>query len=99
MWRSVWRKPQAVMWRRLGLEVQVAAYVRAFCESVESGATAGLKTVVIRMEGELGISVSGMLQNGWVVEGSREAAAVRPVVERRQTSSGSWLEAVKVEGN
>lgn len=88
------------MWRKLGVELQVAAYVRAFCESVLEGASAGLKTAVIRMETELGISTSGMLQNGWVIEGTREADSAEPAVkagERRRTSTGSWLEAVKVE--
>lgn len=99
VWGSLWRKPQAAMWRKLGVELQVAAYVRAFCESVEAGASAGLKTAVIRMETELGISTSGMLQNGWVIEGTREADAVEPAKagEKRRTSTGSWLEAVKVE--
>ena len=102
LWLELWKKPQAVMWERLGLVVQVAAYCRAFAESVLPEASAGLKTAVLRMEAELGVSTSGMLQNGWVIEspevlsdasvgsGSRSAG-------KKRTSSGSWLEAVKVE--
>lgn len=101
LWADLWVKPQAVMWERLGLAVQVAAYVRAFAESVLPEASAGLKTAVLRMEAELGISTSGMLQNGWVFEtpaggDGRIDAAPRGGV-KKQTPTGSWLEAVKVE--
>ncbi len=101
LWADLWVKPQAVMWARLGLVVQVAAYVRAFTESVLPEASAGLKTAVLRMETELGISTSGMLQNGWVLEvpagdGVPSGIAVKGGV-KKQTPTGSWLEAVKVE--
>lgn len=62
-WVSLWRKPQAVMWD--GLEDLVAAYVVAFDESVQPGAAAGLKTAVLRMEAELGVSIVGMRSNRW----------------------------------
>ena len=101
VWGELWKKPQAVMWSRLGLVFQVAAYARSLVESVEPGASAGLKTAVIRMEAELGISTSGMLQNGWVIE-TPAGGPARPVQPprggvKKQTPTGSWLEAVKVE--
>lgn len=65
LWAELWIKPQAVMWEKLGLKFQVAAYVRAFLESVEPEASAGIKTAVIRMEGELGISLPGMAALRW----------------------------------
>ena len=64
-WSELWRKPQAVMWAKLGLGRQLAAYVRAFMESVEPDASAGLKTAVLRMEGELGLSLPGMHSLRW----------------------------------
>lgn len=101
VWGELWKKPQAVMWSRLGLVFQVAAYARSLVESVEPGASAGLKTAVIRMEAELGVSTSGMLQNGWVIE-TPAGGPARPVQPprggvKKQTPTGSWLEAVKVE--
>lgn len=101
MWERLWLKPQAVMWSRLGLEDQVAAYVRAYMESTGQNSNSGLKTAVIRMEAELGISTSGMLQNGWVIE-TPAGGPARPVQPpkggvKKQTPTGSWLEAVKVE--
>ena len=101
MWERLWRKPQAAMWSRLGLADQVAAYVRAYMESTGPDSNSGLKTAAIRMEAELGISTSGMLQNGWVIEIPSSAPAHSGPAPRggvkKQTPSGSWLEAVKVE--
>lgn len=65
MWDELWLKPQAHAWSALGLKFQVAAYVRAFLESVEAGASAGLKTAVLRMEAELGLSLPGMGAFRW----------------------------------
>lgn len=95
MWARVWRKPQALMWDRLGLGDQVALYVRAYLEAAESEASATLRNTVLRMETELGLSVAGMRQNGWDIE-SPITAESKPAA--RRTSSGDWLKAVSVEG-
>lgn len=102
LWEGMWKKPQAPMWERLGLTVQVAAYVRALAESVLPDASAGLKTAVLRMEAELGVSTSGMLQNGWIIEtpsAEGVASAPKPLggEKKRQTPTGTWLSGVKVE--
>lgn len=65
LWGELWKKPQAVQWERLGLQRQVAAYVRAYIGSVAPDATAGLKTAVLRMEAELGLSIVGMNALRW----------------------------------
>lgn len=97
LWDELWRKPQAQAWSALGLKFQVAAYVRAFLESVQADASAGLKTAVLRMETELGLSIAGMKQNLWRIgtDGAVAQSAPRSV---RRTSSGDWLKAVSVEG-
>lgn len=64
-WKKLWRKPQGVMWKQLGLEHEVASYVRAYLESNEADASAGLKTAVLRMAGEIGLSLPGMHQLRW----------------------------------
>lgn len=66
-WSKLWAKPQAIMWSKLGMEFQVAAYVRAYLESVAKGASAGLKGAVLRMEGELGLSLPGMHSLRWKI--------------------------------
>jgi len=65
LWATLWAKPQAFMWERLGLELEVAAYVRAFLESVEAEASAGLKTAALRMAAEIGLSLPGMHSLRW----------------------------------
>jgi hypothetical protein len=84
-WVELWRKPQAVMWWRLGMVRQVAAYVRAFVESTEREASAGLKTAVLRMEGELGLSLPGMHSLRWKFAADEVAAkrGARPVAVAR----------------
>lgn len=67
MWARLWRKPQAVQWEALGLEDQIAAYCRAYHESVAPSAPAGLKTAVLRMEDNLGISPAGMASHRWKI--------------------------------
>lgn len=84
LWESLWRKPQAAMWAKLGMELEVAAYVRAYVESTEVDASAGLKTAVLRMSAELGLSLPGMQHLRWrfaedEVAASREEKAAVPV--------------------
>jgi hypothetical protein len=100
LWDELWCKPQAAAWLALGLKFQVAAYVRAFLESTVADASAGLKTAVLRMETELGISIAGMKQNLWRIgEGAGAVVAVSEgVPAARKTSANNWLSAVSVEG-
>lgn len=93
LWGRLWVKPQAHMWSQLGLEFQVAAYVRAFLESVEAGASAGLKTAVLRMEAELGLSTVGMNQLRWKIS-SDELAERREDVPQRASAMKNRLRAV-----
>lgn len=101
IWESLWAKPQAVQWDRLGLVMQVALYARAFVRATDADGPVSLLTPILRMEAELGISTSGMLQNGWVIEtpaGGPDRNVPTPKGgAKRQTPTGSWLEGVKVE--
>jgi hypothetical protein len=98
LWDELWRKPQGAAWDALGLKFQVAAYVRAYLESVAEKASAGLKTAVLRMEAELGLNVPGMRSNGWRILDGTAAAPATAAPAARKTSSGDWLKAVSVEG-
>lgn len=87
LWESLWCKPQAFMWSKLGLEAEVAAYVRAYVESTEVEASAGLKTAVLRMAAELGLSLPGMAALKWrfaedEVEAKRQESAKAAVSAR-----------------
>lgn len=65
MWAKLWRKPQAAMWAKLGMENSLAMYVRSFLEASKPEAPASLRTAVLRMEGELGVSIVGMRGLRW----------------------------------
>lgn len=93
LWVELWRKPQAIMWDKLGLQNQVAAYVRAFLESVEPKASAGLKTAVLRMEAEIGLSLPGMGSLRWKFS-EDELAAHRDAVQPAATSARARLAAL-----
>lgn len=87
LWASLWKKPQAVMWKRQGLEFQVANYVRTYLEASEMGAPGSLKTVVLRMEDTLGLSLAGLAALRWrittdEVAAARAAAAPTPIDDR-----------------
>lgn len=86
LWARLWRKPQAFMWDQLQLEFEVAAYVRAFLESVEPEASAGLKTAVLRMSAELGLSTVGMGQLRWKI-------AVDEVARKREQVKSAGVSA------
>ena len=99
LWAELWAKPQAFMWDQLGLKFQVAAYVRAYLESVGPDSNAGLKTAALRMEAELGLSTVGMGQLRWKFSADEVGAAREDsgaVV--RSTSMRDRLKAVNGDG-
>lgn len=65
LWSALWRKPQAVMWERLGLAYEVALYVRNLALAEIPGAPVTLATLVRQIGDSLGISVPGMRANRW----------------------------------
>jgi hypothetical protein len=93
-WAELWRKPQAVMWAKLDMARQVAAYVRAFAEAAEPKASAGLKTAVLRMEAELGLSLPGMHSLRWRFSEDELAAKRDEPVEAGPSSARDRLRAI-----
>lgn len=79
LWGNLWAKPQAVMWDRLGLAYEVAAYVRAYIESTGPDSNSGLKTAALRMAAEIGLSLPGMHSLRWKFSADE-------VSERRETA-------------
>ena len=98
LWDKLWRKPQAAMWAELGLEYEVAAYVRAFLESTMAEASAGLKTAVLRMSAEIGLSLPGMHGLRWKIATS-VGEIDRPPAARKASSSRARLKAVPNVGS
>lgn len=94
LWSKLWAKPQAAMWSKLGLEYEVAAYVRAFLESTAADASAGLKTAVLRMGAEIGLSLPGMHSLRWKFSEDELGAKRAEVAPRAARSAKDRLAAI-----
>lgn len=101
VWERVWTLPQARMWAKHRLELQVGAYVRALIASVDKEASAGMKQTVLKMEMELGITVDGMHRLGWRLAADADDAASADDIHdaARRTRTGNWLTGVKVRAD
>jgi hypothetical protein len=84
LWANLWRRPQAAMWAKLGLEYEVAAYVRTYLQSNEPEAVAAMKTAALRMAAELGLSLPGLHSLRWKIAEAQHQEGVSP----RSTQGG-----------
>lgn len=65
LWAREWKRPQAVMWERLGLELAVAMFVRDVATAEDPKASPPARALVIRHMDALGISVAGLRSHRW----------------------------------
>jgi hypothetical protein len=63
------------MWRRMGLADEVAAYVRTLCRFEGRNSRTGDGTLMRQLAEDLGISVSGLQRNHWIIGTNTPAAA------------------------
>ena len=77
-WREIWRRPQAVEWGRLGLELEVALYLRAVTIAEAPDAKAADRTTVRQAQDALGLSIPGMMRNRWRIAGVDSAQPEGP---------------------
>lgn len=77
LWTALWPKPQALMWERLGLEIEVALYVRRLAEAEAPGSPANLSTLVRQMSDSLGLTTPGLRANRWKIEAPKPTAVER----------------------
>lgn len=98
LWDHVWRTPQAAEWSRLGMEIEVAMYVRNLAHAEAPRCPALLQTIVLRYLDNLGLSVQGMLRHRWRI-GAQAAPAerVNATVQKPRPSARSRLTVVSDE--
>ncbi len=72
-----WLRPQAIMWERNGQAEEVAMFVRTLVAAEHPDATAAMRTLVLRMQEALGLSLPGMVRNKWLI-GEPVPAGPRP---------------------
>lgn len=102
MWEKLWRRPQAVMWIKLGLEYEVASYARTYLESNLPEAVSGMKTAALRMAAELGLSMPGMHSLRWKIaddELSAKRAEAEPKTTRKPAKRLSARDRLKAVGD
>lgn len=81
-WAIEWRKPQAIMWERLGLEIHVAMYVRTLGASAKSHSASAVNNL-LRMMDSLGLSAAGQASLRWIIDDE----PAQPAPRRAATST------------
>jgi hypothetical protein len=67
LWAEEWQRPQAIVWEELGVQREVALFVRTLRRAESPKAPAQLTTLVRQFMDALGISVDGMLRKRWQI--------------------------------
>ena len=103
LWVEMWSRPQAVMWERLGQEIEVAMFVRKLTEAERPKTSNELQKVVRQYLDSLGLSVQGMLRNRWKIEPSASetptAEGGSTVSAPRRSSARNRLKVVPSDGS
>lgn len=88
LWTRLWAKPQALMWERLGQELEVALYVRNLSMAELPGSPVNLGTLVRQQSDSLGLTTPGLRANRWriVRDEQPEKSATRPKPPARKSS-------------
>lgn len=80
LWADLWKKPQAIMWERLGQLYEVAMCVRMLARAEQPKSSIELQKVVRQYLDSLGLSTQGMLRNRWRI-------AANEVAEKRASKT------------
>lgn len=103
VWREMWLLPQAVLWEESKSFRQVGMYVRTSVEAEEPGATAAVRSLLLRQETNLLLVESALLKAGYRISVHSaperpQAGAdgnVRPVVDVRSRWQQDRVRALK----
>ena len=79
LWRGLWQRPQATMWERLGLDIEVALFTRTLAEAEEPEPRADAAKLTKQYMESLGLTGPGLLRLRWKVGPVEQDAA--PVEE------------------
>ncbi|MFC4494077.1 hypothetical protein ACFPA8_08015 [Streptomyces ovatisporus] len=102
LWLDMWARPQAVMWERLGQQIEVAMFVRKLTEAELPKTSNELQKVVRQYLDSLGLSVQGMLRNRWKIEQPQPATPAEggsTAPAPRRSSARNRLKVVRPDGD
>ena len=89
LWGRLWCKPQALMWERLGQELEVALLVRNLAAVEQPGAPVNLGTLVRQQQDSLGLTTPGLRANRWRIVAVEPAKAQQPAAAGRSKPARS----------
>lgn len=91
VWRQMWKLPQAIVWEEQSSHRQVAMHVRTSVEAEQNGATASLRSLLLRQENALLLSHAALLSAGFRISVNpvpqATVAATKPAAAKRQVPS------------
>lgn len=93
IWSRLWLKPQASEWKRLGLDDEVALYVRYLVEAEQPEAQSAVRTLVKQHQELLGLSTAGLNRLHWLMPDSAPVGRAAPPA-RAKSSSRTRLKVV-----
>jgi hypothetical protein len=88
LWTVLWAKPQAIVWERLGQQIEVALFVRNVARAEQPGSPVNLGTLVRQQSDSLGLTTPGMRANRWKVDRGGQVQE-KPAPARRGRSPRS----------
>jgi len=91
LWADEWSRPQAIMWDKLGAEIEVAIYVRSLVKAEQHDAPTSARTLLRQLQESLGLSMPGLLRNRWRIG---EPVPSAPAAQGRSPSSRDRLRVV-----
>lgn len=75
LWRNLWERPQAVMWERLGLDIEVALFVRLLAEAEEPQPRGEAAKLTKQYMESLGLTAPGLARLRWKIGPVEQEAA------------------------
>lgn len=78
LWTELWRKPQAIMWEKLGQFHEVALYVRRLTEAEQRNSAVALSTLVRQLADSLGLTTPGLRAARWTIVRDKSEAVAPP---------------------
>lgn len=100
LWKREWKHPQAAMWQKLQMAIEVAMYVRSLAAAESMDAPVAARTLVRQMMDSLGLTVPGMRTHRWkiakdeVAAKREQTAATKAAAAPARTSSRTRLTVV-----
>ena len=95
LWERYWRKPQAILWEKFGLDYEVALHVRRLVEVEVAGSSATLGTLVRQQMDALLLTIPAMRAN--LIKLSEDEIATRRPAPKVASSARARLKAVSGE--